>query len=152
MLKKAVLSALLLAVAVVATASADLDYDDNGVPYIPPYANLPYSCSYTGNSGIAANPGTSIFAITAGQLGEFRKWDGYEWFDAIRNGVKYRDSRKVIFTKPVNGSDFRGDFTQWEFTINPYGPQCKGTKVYYGGAMIRFTNCTDGHTRTCYLQ
>lgn len=151
MLKKTVLSALLLAASAVAAASAQSDVDENGVPFVPPYPNLSYTCNYTGNSGIAANPGTSSFEIVEGVLGEFIKWSGYEKFDALWNGRPYRDSRKVIFTKPVNGHDFRGDYTQWEFTIGPSGPQCKGTKVYYGGGLIRFTNCTDGHTRTCYL-
>ena len=58
------------------------------------------------------------------------------------------DTYKCSWAKPAdqtNGS------TIWEFTFNPYGPQCKRTIVYPGAYTITFNECTDGHSRTCYL-
>ena len=40
--------------------------------------------------------------------------------------------------------------TTWEFTFAG-GPQCKKTVVSYDRTFITFNECTDGHSRTCYL-
>jgi hypothetical protein len=58
------------------------------------------------------------------------------------------DQRKVTFAKGVILPS--GD-SQWEFTINPGGPQCKDTRIYFYGSVIEFAQCTDGHSRLCHL-
>lgn len=34
---------------------------------------------------------------------------------------------------------------------NPYGPQCKKAGVYFNAFNLRFSECGDGHMRSCWL-
>jgi len=103
------------------------------LPLAPPTT---YNCS----GGSTATGGeTSTFEIS--QVND-NLWRGIESFtQGGRN-----DQRKIAFAKPVVSGP---GSTSWEYTINPYGPQCKATDVLYGGVVIRFGTCTDGSTRTC---
>jgi hypothetical protein len=146
-MKKAVLFALLIAV----TAGAAQAY-----PFHEPIPNVDYYCDYTGTPpSQAADPGLSLFSITRSidPGGVLPWWRGTEYFDATWAPGAW-DGRKVVFAKPVNmWITGKGYGTRWEFTINPYGPQCKATDIVndgYGGQTIYFGGCTDGHTRTCY--
>lgn len=104
---------------------------------IPPYQNLLYYCTYTSPAG----SGTSQFVL---QRVRADWWRGTELFTF--NGVP--DQRKVTFAK---GVILPGGVSQWEFTINPGGPQCKDTRIYFYGSVIEFAQCTDGHSRICHL-
>jgi len=134
-MKKAVLFALLFAV-VAGAASA--------TSFHTPTWNADYTCTYT-NPPYPSINGLSTFVNTSTQ------YDGAG--NPIYRGIEYYDAsyglenRKFTFAKPVNM--YSGLFTRWEFTLNPYGPQCKQTDVYGGGQTIYFNNCTDGHTRRC---
>ncbi|HEY3571425.1 MAG TPA: hypothetical protein VGP73_26095 [Thermoanaerobaculia bacterium] len=136
-MKKVVLFALL---AVVAAASAQAQY-------LPPAPSTYFYCTYT-NTQLhevnGADGGFSRFDISAVRPDYYQ---GTETFLATY-GV---DQRKVTFAKPVNFYNIYGELvrTQWEFTINPYGPQCKNTVVRNGGYSISFQNCTDGSSRVC---
>ena len=143
-MKKAVLFALLIAV----TAGAAQAY-----PFHEPIPNVDYSCDYTGTPpNSAARWGLSLFAInrSTDPGGVLPWWRGIEYYDATYG----TDNRKVTFAKPVNmWFTGKGYGTRWEFTINPYGPQCKYTDIIneaYGGQTIYFAGCTDGHTRICH--
>src|SRR6185369_1096325 len=116
-MKKVVLFAL-LAVAAAASAHAQ---------YLPPAPSTYFNCTYTNThlhvvSG--SDGGFSRFDISAVRPDYYQ---GTEVFLATY-GV---DQRKVTFAKPVNSYDLYGNLvrTQWEFTINPSGPQCKNTVV-----------------------
>ena len=136
--KKIALSALLLAVACVTAASA--------ANFHTPTWNADYTCTYT-NPPYPSVDGLSTWVLQSTQ---------YVNNDPIYRTIEYYDAsygtenRKATFAKPVN--TYYGTtvlFTTWEFTINPYGPQCKKTDVYGWGKTIYFNNCTDGHTRRC---
>jgi hypothetical protein len=132
-MKKVVLFALLFA-AVAGAAQA----------YVNPKCGVAYHCSYTNYPDPIVNGGISIF-------------DQCVWVNPgfVRGTEEFQtpygwDNRKFSFAKPVNGYDAYGlPMTTWEFTINPYGPQCKTTKVMFGGDRIEFKDCTDGHSRVC---
>ena len=142
-MKKAVLFVLLVAV-VAGAAHA----------YTEPIPNVDYYCDYTGTPpSQAADPGLSFFSITRSIDPSGKPmWRGTEFFDATW-AVGATDHRKVTFAKPVNMYfPGLGLGSRWEFTINPYGPQCKYTDIVndgYGGQDIYFAGCTDGHTRFC---
>jgi hypothetical protein len=147
-MKKVVLFALLAVVAAAASAHAQ---------YMAPLAGTGhyYSCTYT-NTHLhevnGADGGFSRFDIypTSSANDDYQ---GSEVFLATYGP----DRRKVTFAKPVNiyftnaqGQEvWRG--TRWEFTINPYGPQCKNTVVRDWGSSISFTDCTDGSSRSCTI-
>lgn len=145
-MKKAVLFALLFAVAGVAQA------------YYEPIPNVYYYCNYGVPLPPSTDPGFSLFSINRSidPGGVLPWWRGIEYFDASVGGTFYTDNRKVTFAKPVNMTfpALGGRWgTRWEFTINPGGPQCKNTDIVYdsyGTQEIHFRNCTDGHTRVCY--
>lgn len=99
--------------------------------------NTPYYCYYYDQNGTYIGEGGSTFAI--GGNASLQRGIEYYTFNNVS------DNRKVTFAKPV---DVAGG-TRWEFTINPSGPQCKSTDVY--AYSINFANCTDGHTRFCWL-
>jgi hypothetical protein len=101
-----------------------------------PIPNHLYDCEYQTPAGV----GTSQFVLTPVRPDFLR---GTELFTL--NGVA--DQRKVAFAKPVNRPD---GSTQWEFTINPVGPQCTNARVYFSGWYLSFDGCSDGHTRICY--
>jgi hypothetical protein len=147
-MKKLVLFALLVAVAASAQAA-----------WIGPKPNQQYQCWYHNYSGVAVNGGHSRFDITSSGSSLQR---GIEYFDAylLRLGY-YTENYKVTFSNPVA---IRGPHepgvpgpgpvigTRWQFTFNPSGPQCSA-EVYDddNGNGIYFSNCTDGHSRECYL-
>lgn len=134
-MKKIVLCALLLATVAAASAHA----------IVEPQWGANYHCYYDNYSGNASDPGFSVWTQTA------RYGSGanllircLESFDTSYGG----DTYKCSWAKPV---DQANGTTVWEFTFNPYGPQCKKTTVYPPGAYaITFQECTDGHSRTCY--
>jgi hypothetical protein len=133
-MKKVVLFALLLAAVAAASAHA--------VNYEPRWG-ASYICYYDNYHGNASDPGYSTWHNPVYYLGG----------DLIRAKETFTtgygtDTYNCSWAKPVaqaNGS------TLWEFTFNPAGPQCKRTIVYPGAYTITFNDCTDGHSRTCYL-
>ncbi|HEX9941266.1 MAG TPA: hypothetical protein VGG03_04560 [Thermoanaerobaculia bacterium] len=132
-MKKVVLFALLFA-AVAASAYA----------VTPPLENRLYKCDYTNPTMGEVDPGFSRFDFIYLDTPTDKR--GIEYFDATWG----QDNRKVTFAKPVDGNSFLyGPFTTWEFTINPYGPQCKRAAVLFGGHRIDFSDCSDGHSRIC---
>lgn len=133
-MKKIVLSALLFAT-LAAAAHA----------HVQPKFNTFYSCNYTNYSGLASDPGFSIFESP---------WISPTLLRGIeRFQVPYLtgwDNQKVTFAKPVDILVYGYVIgTQWEFTVNPGGPQCKDTRVTQAGNRIDFLQCTDGHSRVC---
>ena len=132
-MKKVVLFALLLATVAAASAHAINNEPRWGATYICYYDN------YTGN---ASDPGYSTWSSRV-QLSP-TLITSKETFTTSYG----TDTYKAAWAKPepqANGS------TLWEFTFNPYGPQCKRTIVYPGSYTITFNECTDGHSRVCYL-
>ena len=136
-MKKVVLFALLLAAAVASVHAQSM----------PPLENRYYYCDYTNPTGGEQDPGLSRFRFV--YLNTPTDKRGIEDFQATWGW----DNRKIVFAKPLDiVSPLYGYGTRWEFTINPSGPQCKNTSVFYGGALILFKSCSDGHTRTCWVQ
>jgi hypothetical protein len=136
-MKKILLFALLLAAASTLTARAQA---------WPPLQNHTYTCNYTNPTFGEKNYGTSVFSFVYLNLPGQKS--GIEYFDTIHG---YRDNRKVTFAKPADlyrPSDSVLWATDWEFTINPSGPQCNA-RVANGGLTISFTNCSDGSARFC---
>src|ERR671918_2016246 len=133
-MKKVALIVLLFAT--VAASAHAINYE--------PRWGATYICYYDNYHGNASNPGYSV-------------WHNPVYYNPgtllIRAQETFTtsygtDTYNVSWAKPVpqsNGS------TLWEFTFNPYGPQCKKTFVYPGAYTITFNECTDGHSRTCYL-
>lgn len=144
---------LLLALLGLALAQAAAAHPD----HIRPVDGVRYQCWYWNDNSNAKNPGFSIFDIQAVyQDGHLLR--GIEFYDALLpNGTQFTDNRKFSFAKPVDikGWDEYGNWvvveTRWEFTFNPSGPQCTLTRVDWEGSRIRFRNCSDGHSRDCYL-
>jgi hypothetical protein len=131
-MKKVVLFALLLATAAAAAAHAVTE----------PRWGATYLCYYDNYSGNASDPGYSTWHSRVPLSSNLIA--SKETFTTSYG----TDTYKAAWAKPVdqaNGS------TLWEFTFNPYGPQCKKTFVYPGAYTITFNECTDGHSRTCYL-
>jgi hypothetical protein len=140
-MKKVVLFALLL-VAVAASAHA-ITLPKTG-------ANNTYRCYYQSYGGPAVDGGRSWWVLS----GPTSLLRGTELFDAFHPALgDYIENYKAAFAKPVDFfSPIHGYGTRWEFTFNPSGPQCKNTDIFYNGALILFKSCTDGHSRTCWLQ
>ena len=136
-MKKIVLFALLLATVAAASAHA---------ANLEPRWGARYYCYYDNYSGNASDPGFSTWK----QPVRYNP-DGNLLIRALEDlDTSYGgDTYKCSWAKPepqANGT------TKWEFTFNPYGPQCKKTTVYPPNAYaITFEECTDGHSRTCYL-
>lgn len=154
-MKKVVLFALLLAAAV--SASAEVYPGNNGLLYGGPDrgANHKYRCHYANYSGSAIDGGLSYWdlpIVYQDSLGRPMP-RGSERFEALdRFGNTYWESYKATWAKPEKRFDAHGiSFTRWEFTFNPYGPQCTKTDVYFNGYRILFNDCSDGHSRTCSL-
>ena len=144
-MKKIALTALVLtAVAGVAHAQ---DCKRTLTP-ISPLSGIDYTCNYKNPPAPSKSPGVSNFALTASKdVDGFLVWLGTETFDSTTGN---KDGRKVTFAKPCPAQSAKwGEGTRWEFTINPSGPQCKSTDVYWDGYVIVFSNCTDGHSRIC---
>ncbi len=133
-MKKVVLFALLLATVAAASAHAINE----------PQWGASYTCDYSNYSGNATDYGTSYWLETS------RVWPGGTLL--IRSNETFTtsygtDTYKASWAKPEPGPY---GSTIWEFTFNPYGPQCKKTIVYSGSYYIDFQQCTDGHSRFCW--
>lgn len=137
-MKKMVLFALLLA-AFAGSAQA----------IVKPKCDVAYRCYYYNYPNPITNPGISFFQSCVWVSPTFLR--GIEQFQ-VPYGTGW-DARKFAFANP--GSDYFDPntytwATDWEFTINPYGPQCKQTRVSNYGNRIDFNDCTDGHSRVCF--
>lgn len=154
-MKRIVLSALLLAAVSVASASAEVyGFDSNGDPYVGPNRGQAYSCTYSNYSGSAKQGGNSSWTLFTYQLDGKPMPRGTEYFDAInRYGQHFVEGYKATWAKPENITNpLTGlTHTQWEYTFNPYGPQCKKAKVFFNGLRLSFSECGDGHSRVCEL-
>jgi hypothetical protein len=155
-MKKSVLCALLLA-AVAMSASATW-YPGTGlsagISYSGPNEGQWYSCDYQNYSGSAIDPGHSYWIFDIFYDGNGRPMlRGTEHFRALdRYGKEIPEGYKSTWAAPANRSDsYNGSFTQWEYTFNPYGPQCKKANVYFNAFKLTFSECGDGHSRTCLL-
>ncbi len=143
-MKKVVLFALLVAVtAGIAEARVN------------PLCNVNYRCYYSNSPIPVPNPSFSTFGSCANYTYLIR---GIEQFQRYYQGNVILDNRKFTFGNDPNDPT-RQDYidptygtwaTDWEFTINPEGPQCKRATVTLYGQVIRFKECSDGHSRTCY--
>lgn len=153
-MRKVVLSALLLA-AVAMSASATWypgTGPSAGQSFSGPNEGQFYQCDYTNYSGSAIDNGYSywIFNIFYSSDGK-PMLRGTEHFTANIPGGW--DGYKSTWAAPVNKIDPSTGtiYTQWEYTFNPYGPQCKRADVLYNAFILRFSQCGDGHSRSCYL-
>jgi hypothetical protein len=105
-----------------------------------------YTCYYNSDyTGAAANPGWSFWQKRAG--GSATLIYTTEHFQTSWGS----DGYLATWAKPYDVG-YPYYYTRWEYTFNPYGPQCKDTRVYGGGTYIEFYNCTDGHSRTCWTE
>lgn len=135
-MKKSVLFALLFSVVAAASARA---------AHVEPLQNQLYQCYYSNQTMGESDPGFSRFTWNYMNTADQKR--GIEVFD-VSWGT---DNRKVTFAKPVDYpvSPY-GPYTVWEFTISPYGPQCKRAAAKYNGLQIELSECSDGHSRVCY--
>jgi len=139
------MKSLVLAAALAFAASASAH-----AVHVRPIQGATYYCDYYNYHGLANDPGFSSFNVTLSQLGG-DLLRGIETF-TVSYGTG-TDQQKFSLAKPFDfyvGPGFFG--TRWEFTVNPSGPQCKNTEVVAQGAVIYFNDCTDGHSRTCWVQ
>jgi hypothetical protein len=154
-MKKVVLSALLLA-AVAMSASAENYQGNDGKTYSGPNKNAPYRCYYTNYSGAALDQGISYWTLFTYQDAEGKPMPrGTEHFQYMnRYGQLDWDGYKATWAHPVIVQEPQVPLTltRWEYTFNPYGPQCKRADVRFGGFQLVFSQCGDGHSRTCWLQ
>ncbi len=152
-MKKVVLSALLLATVAV-SASAEIYRGNDGVNYSGPDRNQRYSCTWTNYSGSAVTPGYSYWTWTAvylnGADGKPMPRGTEHFLAENRYGQRFEEGYKATWAKPVNRTDQYGlPYTEWEYTFNPYGPQCRKANVYFNAFQLVFSECSDGHSRTC---
>ena len=149
-MKRIALAALLLA-AVAVSASAENYLGNNGVTYAGPNRNAPYQCFYTNYSGTAVNEGFSYWTLFTYQDASGRPMPrGTEHFQSTQvpwDGFKATWSAPRILQEP--GVPLT--MTRWDYTFNPYGPQCRQADVHYGGISLTFNECSDGHSRSCWL-
>lgn len=152
-MKKVVLFALLAAAAV--SASAETYWNQSRTDaFSGPNRNRVYSCEYFNYSGSAVNWGRSWWVLSIFYSADGKPMlRGTEYFDAYdRFEDVFTEGYKATWAAPVNYySSFYGNITRWEYTFNPYGPQCKRADVLYGGHQLVFRECGDGHSRTCSL-
>jgi hypothetical protein len=108
-----------------------------------PIPNHSYYCDYT-NPSMGEIDGLSSFSFIYSNTATLKQ--GIEYYQVTGR----TENRKVTFAKPANHL-YQGQviWTDWEFTINPGGPQCNARVTDYGWE-INFTNCTDGSSRYCY--
>lgn len=147
-MKKVVLFALLAAAAAV-SASAET-FNGTGGPFYGPNRGALYTCDYNNYSGSAKDGGRSWWELTTYIAADGRPMlRGIEHFEAIdRYGNTFWEGYKATWAAPVTNSHSYG-ITTWEYTFNPYGPQCKNARVEFFGYFLIFSQCGDGHTRTC---
>lgn len=134
-MKKIVLCALLLATFAAVSAHA----------ISGPRFGVLYQCHYEGYTGAAENPGWSFWLKRTGGTSTLLYTN--ETFQTSGGSDTYR----ATWAK-AQDVGYPYYFTRWEFTFNPYGPQCTDTRVYGGGTYIEFDDCTDGHRRTCWTE
>ena len=151
-MRKVVLSVLLLA-AVATSASAEIFPGRDGKYYSGPDEGQYYSCDYENYSGAAKDPGYSrwVFDIFYDGTGK-PMLRGTEHF-LTRSGQPAWDGYKATWAWPriLQEPGIPLTYTEWEYTFNPYGPQCKKVGVHFSANILRFSECGDGHTRSCYL-
>lgn len=147
-MKKVVLFALLAAAAV--SASAETFPGTAGGPYYGPNRGGLYRCHYTNYSGSAKDGGLSWWELTTYTAADGRPMlRGTEHFEAInRYGQTVWEGYKATWSAPRDVSHTYG-YTTWDYTFNPYGPQCKQALVEFFGYFLTFSQCGDGHSRTC---
>lgn len=148
-MKKIVLFALLLAAAVSASAET---FGGTGAPHYGPDRGRLYTCDYTNYSGSAVDGGRSWWELDVFYGADGRPMlRGTEHFEATdRYGKPFWEGYKATWAAPRTFySSFYGDVTTWEYTFNPYGPQCKRVDVLFYGFKLIFGQCGDGHSRTC---
>ena len=152
-MKKVVLSALLLA-AIAMSASAENYQGANGMTYTGPNRNATYQCFYTNYSGSAVDGGASSWSLFTYQDANGRPMPrGTESFQST-NQYGW-ETYKATWAKPENKPEPNipnVNFTRWEYTFNPSGPQCTRADVHFGGFRLDFNGCSDGHSRTCWLR
>lgn len=109
-----------------------------------PVEGAAYNCLYynAGGSYVHGLSGVSVFTWNYLNGPTLKRGIEKYW---LNNGTV--DNRKVTFAFKGPGPN---GTSHWEFTINPYGPQCKDTFVSAGGGTISFSACTDGHSRFCF--
>jgi hypothetical protein len=146
-MKKVVLFALLAAAAVSASAES---FAGPGGPFYGPDRGAVYQCDYSNYSGSAKNGGRSWWELTVFTAADGRPMlRGPEHFEAIdRYGNGFWEGYKATWSAPRGVSHTYGS-TTWDYTFNPYGPQCKSARVDYFGYLLTFSQCGDGHSRTC---
>lgn len=132
-MKKAILCALVLATFAAVSAQAS--------GFQGPQMGVVYKCDYDNYTGAAEDPGWSFWQLRTGSSATLLYT--FETFKTSWGS----DTYKATWAKPVVVHPLL--YTSWEFTFNPYGPQCKDTRVWPGAKVIQFLDCTDGHTRVC---
>ena len=153
-MKKIVLSALLLA-ATALSASATMypgTGPSAGQTFSGPNEGQYYRCEYANYSGTAKNPGYSYWDFNIFYSSDGKPMlRGTEHFTANVPGGW--DGYKSTWASPDNKIDplTYTTFTEWEYTFNPYGPQCKKAGVYFNAFKLSFSQCSDGHSRVCWL-
>lgn len=158
-MKRIVLSALLLA-AVAMSASATWypgTGPSAGLSFSGPNEGQWYSCTYQNYSGSAiTDPGHSYWTFDIFYSSDGKPMlRGTEHFLARnRYNQDFLEGYKATWAAPVNKLDpaSYSTYTQWEYTFNPYGPQCKKAGVYFNAFKLTFSECGDGHSRTCWLE
>jgi hypothetical protein len=155
-MRKIVLSALLLA-ATALSASATMypgTGPSAGLSFSGPNEGQYYQCTYTNYSGSATNQGYSVWLFDIFYSSDGKPMlRGTEHFTTTNTSTGW-DGYKSTWAAPVNKIDpYTGTtFTQWEYTFNPYGPQCKKAGVYFNAFKLTFAECGDGHSRVCWLR
>lgn len=146
-MKKIALFALLAAAAVSASAAT---FEGPGGPFYGPNPGAIYTCDYANYSGSAKDGGLSWWELTTYTAADGRPMlRGTEHFQAYdRFRQVFWEGYKATWAAPVTNSHSYGT-TTWEYTFNPYGPQCKSARVEFFGYRLIFSQCGDGHTRTC---
>ena len=137
-MKKVVLFALLLAAVTAASAHA-IDHE--------PLWGASYYCDYSNYSGNASDPGFSTWHTPV------RYYPGGTLLIRAKETFTTSygsDTYNVSWAKPVTPLPTQYKPTTWEFTFSG-GPQCKKTIVSADSTVITFNECTDGHSRICYL-
>lgn len=114
--------------------------------HVEPLQNRVYQCYYANPTMGETDGGFSRFTWNYMNTADQKR--GIESYDVVAG---YTENRKVTFAKPVDYTSSGGPYTVWELTFNPYGPQCKRAAVRYNGGQIEASECSDGHSRVCYL-
>ena len=116
---------------------------------MPPLQNHLYSCDYTNPSMGELDPGSSNFSFV--YLNAVTLKEGIEYYQVPGR----TENRKATFAfiadryrRNIRTGELELWATDWEFTINPNGPQCTA-RVTEDGGRISFINCSNGSSRIC---